>query len=63
MKSFLVIIGVIAVALAGWALYVKTPIIDLIIKIGFAALVVLVVCAILGAAGINPFKSEQGNSR
>ncbi len=63
MKIVLIIIGVIAVALAGWALYVQTPIIDLIIKIGFSALVVLVVCAILGAAGINPFKSEQGNLR
>ena len=62
-KIFLIIIGVIAVALAGWALYVQTPIIDLIIKIGFSALVVLVVCAILGAAVINPFKSERGNLR
>ncbi len=62
-KIFLIIIGAIAVALAGWALYLKTPIIDLIIKIGFTALVVLVVCAILGAAGINPFKSERDNLR
>jgi hypothetical protein len=62
-KYVLSIIGAIIFALVGLALYVKTPIIDLIIKIGFSALVVLVLCAILGAAGINPFKSEQGNLR
>ena len=63
MKYVLSIIGAIIFALVGWALYSHTPVIDLMLKIGFAILVVLVVCAILGAAGINPFKSEQGKLR
>ena len=59
MKYFLAIIGVIAFALAGWILYMNTPIVDLMLKIGLVVLVVLVVCAIMGAAGINPFNPEQ----
>jgi len=62
-KLLLTIIGAIIFALVSWALYSHTPVIDLMLKIGFAILVVLVVCAILGAAGINPFKSEQSNLR
>jgi len=56
--KYILVIGAV-VALVSWLLYI-TPIFDIILKIGFFVLIALVVCAILGAAGINPFKSEQG---
>ena len=55
---YILVIGAV-VALVAWLLYI-TPVFDIILKIGFFILIALVVCAILGAAGINPFKSEQG---
>ena len=54
----ILVIGAV-VALVAWLLYI-TPVFDIILKIGFFILIALVVCTILGAAGINPFKSEQG---
>ena len=55
---YILVIGAV-VALVAWLSYL-TPVFDIILKIGFFILIALVVCAILGAAGINPFKSEQG---
>ena len=55
---YILVIGAV-VALVAWLLYI-TPVFDIILKIGFFILIALVVYAILGAAGINPFKSEQG---
>ena len=55
MKYIIIIASVITAVLAGWILYAFTPVIEIVLKIGFAVLVVLVVCAILELVGIKPF--------
>ena len=59
MKYILIMVGVVVLALVSWALFVNNALVMIILKIVFGILVVLVVCAILGAVGINPFDPKQ----